>query len=244
MKTNKNTILVTGGGSGIGLEIAKLFSKDNHIIITGRSEERLLKAAAGLQNVSVIPFDITNEEDVKRLVEKVITDFPNLNVLINNAGKGSVYDIVEPNVNAYQRAYDEIDTNFLSVVRLTEKLLPLLVKQDSSAIVNVTSVVAFVPSKGIATYSSSKAALHSYTESLRLALAETPVKVFELMPPLVNTEFSKEIGGENGIAPEEVALQLYQAFENETYEIRVGDTAEIYKLYFASREDALTAMNS
>jgi len=244
MKTNKNTILVTGGGSGIGLEIAKLFSKENHIIITGRSEERLLKAAAGLQNVSVIPFDITNEEDVKRLVEKVITDFPNLNVLINNAGKGSVYDIVEPNVNAYQRAYDEIDTNFLSVVRLTEKLLPLLVKQDSSAIVNVTSVVAFVPSKGIATYSSSKAALHSYTESLRLALAETPVKVFELMPPLVNTEFSKEIGGENGIAPEEVALQLYQAFENETYEIRVGDTAEIYKLYFASREDALTAMNS
>ena len=244
MKTDKNTILVTGGGSGIGLEIAKLFSKDNHIIITGRSEERLLKAAAGLQNVSVIPFDITNEEDVNRLVEKVITDFPNLNGLINNAGKGSVYDIIEPNVNAYQLAYDEIDTNFLSVVRLTEKLLPLLVKQDSSAIVNVTSVVAFVPSKGIATYSSSKAALHSYTESLRLALAETPVKVFELMPPLVNTEFSKEIGGENGIAPEEVALQLYQAFENDTYEIRVGDTAEIYKLYFASREDALTAMNS
>lgn len=244
MKTNKNTILVTGGGSGIGLEITKLFSKDNHVIITGRSEERLLKAAANLENVSIIPFDITNEEDVNRLVEKVSKDFPELNVLINNAGNAAAYDLLSPNANAYEKASTEINTNFLSVVRLTEKLLPLLLKQENSAIVNVTSVVAFVPSKGIATYSASKAALHSYTESLRLALSGTQVKVFDLMPPLVNTEFSKEIGGENGIPPEEVALHLRQAFENDTYEIHVGNTAEIYKLYFSSRPDALTIMNS
>lgn len=244
MKTSKNTILVTGGGSGIGLEIAKLFSKDNHIIIAGRSKERLLKAAASLENVSLIPFDITNEGDVNRLVEKVSKDFPNLNVLINNAGNASAYDILAPNANAYEKAYDEMNTNFLSVVRLTEKLLPLLSKQETSAIVNVSSIVAFVPSKGIATYSSSKAALHSYTESLRLALEETSIKVFDLMPPLVNTEFSKEIGGENGIHPSEVALQLFQAFENDTFEIHVGDTATIYNLYFASRADALMAMNS
>jgi len=244
MKTNKNTILITGGGSGIGLEIAKLFSKDNHVIITGRSEERLLKAVETLENVSVIPFDITNAEDVDRLVAKISKDFPNLNVLINNAGNASAYDILTPNVNAYEKSYDEMNTNFLSVVRLTEKLLPQLLKQESSAIVNVSSIVAFVPSRAIATYSSSKAALHSYTESLRLALAETQTKVFDLMPPLVNTEFSKEIGGENGIPPQEVAQQLFQAFESDTYEIHVGNTAEIYKLYFSSREDALTAMNS
>lgn len=244
MKTNKNTILITGGGSGIGLEIAKLFSKDNHVIITGRSEERLLKAAASLENISVIPFDITNAEDVDRLAEKISKDFPDLNVLINNAGNASAYDILVPNVNAYEKAYDEMNTNFLSVVRLTEKLLPQLLKQESSAIVNVSSIVAFVPSRAIATYSSSKAALHSYTESLRLALSDTQIKVFDLMPPLVNTEFSKEIGGENGIPPQEVAQQLFQAFKSDTYEIHVGNTAEIYKLYFSSREDALTAMNS
>lgn len=245
MKTNNNTILITGGGSGIGFEIAKLFSQNgNKIIITGRNEERLQKAAASLENTTAIAADITSEEDVNQLVEKVKQDFPELNVLINNAGNASYYNLVAPEVNAYEKASEEMDTNFLSVIRLTEKLLPVLKSQESAAVVTVSSIVAFAPRKELSSYGASKAALHSYSQSLRLALEKTSgVKVFELMPPLVNTEFSKEIGGENGIAPAVVAEDLFKAFEEDTYEIHVGNTANIYKLFLSSPQMALEAMN-
>lgn len=245
MKTSNNTILITGGGSGIGFEIAKLFAANgNQIIITGRTEAKLLKAASSLQNTTAIVADITNESDVTRLVNQLTTDFPKLNVVINNAGNAYAYDLLTPGVNASEKARDEMDTNFISVLRLTEKLLPTLREQDEAAIVNVSSVVAFVPAVGISTYSASKAALHSYTQSLRLGLNSTSVKVFELMPPLVNTEFSKEIGGENGISPEVLATDLFAAFEQDLFEIHTGQTADIYSLSLSSPKEALLAMNS
>ena len=114
-------------------------------------------------------------------------------------------------------------TNYLSVIRLNEQLLPLLKQQPEAAIVNVSSIVAFVPGARLATYAASKAALHSYTLSLRHKLAQsTGVKVFELMPPLVNTEFSAEIGGQNGIAPSVVAEALVEALRNAVGAIRVN----------------------
>lgn len=247
MKTSKNTILVTGGGSGIGFEIAKLFSKnDNHVIITGRSEEKLKKAASQLANVTAIAADITKEEDVNNLVQRITKDFPNLNVLINNAGNASYYDVLAPNADAFSKASDEINTNYLSIVRLTEKLLPVLNSQSEAAIVNVSSIVAFAPNKILISYSASKAALHSYTLSLRIALERSSfsTQVYEIMPPLVNTEFSKEIGGENGISPEVVAQDLFNAFKENHFEIHVGQTADIYQLSLASPKDALLAMNS
>lgn len=246
MKTTKNTILITGGGSGIGFEMARLFSEaGNHVIITGRNAEKLQKAASQLKNVSIIASDITNEADVEKLAKTIATDYPNLNVLINNAGNASYYNILEPNINAYEKAFDEMDTNFLSIVRLTEKLLPLLNKQQEAAIVNVSSIVALVPTLRLATYSASKAALHAYTQTLRLALqAGTNTKVFEVMPPLVNTDFSKAIGGENGISPAQVASDLFSAFEENRYEVHVGQTSAIYDLFHSAPADALLAMNS
>jgi len=243
MKTTQNTILITGGGSGIGFEIAKSFSKDNHIIITGRNAEKLQKAAAQLQNTTAIVSDITNEKDVENLVQKLKTDFPNLNILINNAGIASVFNLATPGINAFEKASDEISTNYLAVVRLTEKLLPIL-KQNDSAIVNVSSIVALVPAASLPTYSASKAALHSYTQILRWSLKDTSVKVFELMPPLVNTEFSKEIGGENGVAPELLASDLFKALQENQYEIHTGQTAGMYALFLDSPENALVAMNT
>lgn len=247
MKTSKNTILITGGGSGIGFEIAKLFSQnDNHVIITGRNEEKLQKAASRLTNVTAIAADITREEDVNNLVERIAKDFPNLNVLVNNAGNASYYDVLAPNIDAFTKASDEMNTNYLSIVRLTEKLLPILNSQSEAAVVNVSSIVAFVPNRVLISYSASKAALHSYTLSLRIALEgnDAPVQVYEVMPPLVNTEFSKEIGGENGISPEVVAQDLFNAFKDNHFEIHVGQTADIYQLSLSSPKDALLAMNS
>jgi uncharacterized oxidoreductase len=246
MKTTNNTVLITGGSAGIGFEIAKQFSqKGNHVIITGRDQKRLEAAAAQLQNVTAIVSDVSKEEDVNLLVGRLQKDFPTLNIVINNAGRAFVYQVLE-NANAYDKASDEMLTNYLSIIRLNEKLLPLLKQQPAAALVNVSSIVSFVASYTVPTYAASKAALHSYTQSLRLSLerAGTNIKVFELMPPLVNTEFSQEIGGSNGIAPSVVADDLLQALESDLYEIHVGQTAALYNLTFASPQEAFAALNS
>jgi uncharacterized oxidoreductase len=244
MKTSGNTILVTGGSAGIGFEIAKAFSeKGNHVIITGRNDERLQNAASKLENVTAIAFDVTNAGAVAKLVKTIQSDFPSLNVVINNAGNAFYYGLDE-NVDAYSYAQEEIQTNYLSIIRLNQELLPSLKNNGEAAIVNVSSIAAFVPNHVIPTYAASKAALHSYSQSLRIALAKTTdIKVFELMPPLVNTAFSTEIGGENGIPPKEVADDLISAFENDTYEIHVGRTAQLFQLFLQSPADALLAMN-
>lgn len=247
MRTTNNTILITGGGSGIGFEMAKLFSKENKIIITGRNAAKLNEAATGMENVTAISCDVTQESDVSQLVAILNRDFPQLNVVINSAGLAHYYKLTDDNVNAFEKAGQEILTNYLSIVRLTEKLLPLLQKQEEAAFVNVSSIAAFSPGMVLPGYAVSKAALHSYSQVLRVTLEkenESPVRVFEVMPPLVNTSFSVEIGGENGIHPSEVAKALKEGFETNTYEIHVGATADFYKLYLSSPEAALQMMNT
>ena len=238
MRTSNNTILVTGGSAGIGFEIAKLLAeKGNQVIITGRSKAKLEEAAASLQNVTAIQSDVSNEKQVDELVAQVKTSFPNLNIVINNAGNAYLYDL-SASENAFEKAHAEMLTNYLSIIRLNEKLLPLLKKQSEAAIVNVSSIVAFVPGS-LATYSASKAALHSYTQSLRIALENSSIKVFELMPPLVDTQFSAPIGGNKGISPKLVAEDFITAFEHNNYEIRVGKTEDLYQLFLSSPAKAL-----
>jgi uncharacterized oxidoreductase len=245
MKVSQNTVLITGGSAGIGFEIAKLLSENgNKVIITGRNKDRLDKAAAQLHNVTAIVSDVSKADEVNKLVERLYADFPGLNMVINNAGHALLYDATAPGSNTFDKAGEEMFTNYLSVIRLNEKLLPLLKKQPDAAIVNVSSIVAFVPGSLIG-YSASKAALHSYTQSLRLALEDTSsIKVFELMPPLVDTEFSKEIGGKNGISPKVVAEEFFKALQADEYEIQVGQTAELFKLFRSSPAEALKVMNS
>lgn len=189
-----------------------------------------------------IACDVTSDKEVDQLVKTLTVDFPELNIIINNAGKAYLVDLTE-NSNVFQKAGEEMLTNYLSIIRINEKLLSLIGAKEESAIVNVSSIVAFVPNHRMATYGASKAALHSYTQSLRIALSQTSTGVFELMPPLVNTEFSEEIGGVNGIPPVVVAEDLLNALENDIYEIHVGRTADIYKLSLTSPADALLAMN-
>jgi uncharacterized oxidoreductase len=245
MKTSKNTVLVIGGSAGIGLEIVKqLTALDNHVIVTGRNQERLDAAVKGLKNVTAIAFDVSKAEEVNNLVARIGTNFPELNMVINNAGRAVVYSLADESVDAFAVAEDEMLTNYLSIIRVNQKLLPILQHHDESAIVNVSSIVAYVPGMYLPTYAASKAALHSYSTSLRLTLENTSVKVFELMPPLVDTEFSKEIGGHNGIRPSVVASDLIKGLANDEFTIRVGDTAKMYELFRSSPADALNAMNA
>ncbi len=246
MKITNKTVLITGGGSGIGFEIAQLLSaQNNKVIILGRSKTKLELAVKSIPNGAFIVSDITSENDINALAEQITNEYPDLSILINNAASAFAYKLTDTN-NAYSNALSEITTNYLAPIRLTEKLLPVLTKQSESAIVNVSSIVAFAPSIKTPTYSDSKAALHSYTQALRITLAEnTTVKVFELMPPLVNTDFSEAIGGkENGMPAIEVAHALIEGLQNETLEIYVGQTAPFRELFFSSPQDALVALNS
>lgn len=244
MKTSNNKILIVGGSAGIGYEMARRFSPNNKVIITGRNRQRLIDAAATLKNTTAIVSDVSDAADVENLVRKLYAEHPDLNIVINNAGKVFVYDLVGEGADGFDKAGQEMQTNFLSIVRLNEKLLPLLRRQPEAAIVNVSSIVAFAAAAPMATYSASKAALRSYTQALRHVLRSTNVKVFELMPPLVDTEFSKEIGGHRGIKPLVVAEELLKGLKEDRFEIRVAGTDDLYKVFLNSPEQALQVLNT
>lgn len=244
MHISNHTVLITGGGSGIGLALAQLLTeKGNRVIITGRNAARLHQAATQLPGATAITCDVTDEAAVASLVQRIEAEFGTLSLLINNAGQAAAYELL-PGAGAYAKAQAEMQTNYLAAIRLTEALLPVLMRQPEAAIVNVSSIGAFVPMAMVATYAASKAALHSYSQSLRLTLSRhSAVRVFELMPPLVNTEFSAEIGGASGIPPRQVADEFVAAVEQDVYEIHVGQTADLYQLFHAAPDQAFAMMN-
>lgn len=242
MKTTGNTILVTGGGSGIGLEIAKLFAKqENTVIITGRNEAKLEQAAKGIKNLHYIPCNITDPEEVLRLYVQIEKQFNGFNILVNNAGVANLY---KGDDNLYGNAVMEINTNYLAIVNLVHQFLPLLKKQEEAAIINVSSVVSFSPSVSLPTYSASKAALHSYTQSLRQLLSSgTNIKVYEIMPPLVDTDMAKEIPSDSKLTPQEVALSVFEGLKKDTYEIHVGVAQQFFEAFFPNTDTAFKTMN-
>ncbi|HSF54653.1 MAG TPA: SDR family NAD(P)-dependent oxidoreductase [Algoriphagus sp.] len=232
MQTTGNTIFISGGSAGIGLAIAKRFSQaGNHVIINGRSEVRLAKALQELDNASAIQGDLSLASERIRIAKELAEKHPNVNVIINNAGAAFLNDLSDENNNASEKAYQEMNTNYISVIHFTSLMLPHLLETASAAVVNVTSIAVFRGNKYLPTYSASKAALHSYTQGLRETFSENEnLGIYELFPPLVNTEFSAEIGGANGIPPAEVAEELFLAMANNQEEVPVGETKRVHAL--------------
>jgi uncharacterized oxidoreductase len=244
MKTSGNTILITGGGSGIGFETAKLFSqRGNTVIITGRDAKKLKDAVSKLDNTHYIVADVTNDKDLDVLVEQLSRNFPKLNVLMNNAGRAVIHKVSE-SADSVSIAREEMETNYFAVINLTSKLLPLLKKADEAAVINVSSIVAFAPGLSLPTYSASKAALHSYSQVLRLSLgADSNVKVFEVMPPLVDTEFAKDIPSDKKISPADVAVDIFKSVAANNYEVRVASTEQLYQNFLGRPDKAALALN-
>lgn len=188
MKTSGNTILVTGGGSGIGRELARRWHDlGNTVIVAGRGEASLVGTAEGHANIHPMVFDVSDPADIERFAREVVERFPALNVLVNNAGIMRYEDLTTKRDLADAEA--TIVTNLLGPIRLTDALVEHLKAQEGAAIINVTSGLAFVPMPKAATYSATKAALHSYTVSLRVKL-DGEVEVIELAPPAVQTELT------------------------------------------------------
>ena len=241
--TNK-TILVTGAGSGIGYATAKYLSeKGNKVIISGRNATKIEKAGKEL-GLDYIVCDVTDAAAVAQLVKTLETDYSDLSVLINNAGVANLYKLGE-GAGAFEKSKQEFETNYFAPVRLTEALLPLLKKQPEAAIVNITSNVSFHPLVVLPTYSDTKAALHSHTVALRLTLSKnTNIKLFEVMPSLINTDATKEMGGEqHGLPPVVVAEDIFNGIAEDRFEIYVGETGRQWTDYFADPFAAVERFN-
>src|SRR6202158_5938920 len=188
MKLSGNTILITGGAGGIGYELTKqLTALGNTILITGRDQAKMDRAKAAFPHIHTFRSDVSDPEAIATLYEKVTKQLPDLNILINNAGIMREIN-VHDNAGSLEDITREIETNLSGPIRMVKQFLPHLKTKSEAAILNVSSGLAFVPLPISPVYCAAKAGLHSYTESLRVQLKNTKVKVFELAPPTTQTE--------------------------------------------------------
>ncbi|NJI72387.1 SDR family NAD(P)-dependent oxidoreductase [Sphingobacterium kitahiroshimense] len=230
MKTTGNTIFISGGSAGIGLAIAKkLNAAGNKVIINGRNEERLQKALKELDQAVAIQGDLSVESDRIRIANDLKTNYPDVNIIINNAGAAFAY-LLSETIGAHEKAAIEMNTNYFSVIHFTELLIPHLLQKAEAAVINISSIAVFGSHVMLPTYGATKAALHSYTAALRQTYQDREkLQVYEVYPPLVDTEFSAEIGGANGIPASEVADELFLALEKNQFDVPVGDTKQFFQ---------------
>ena len=192
MKFSHRTILVTGGTSGIGLGIAKAFLESkSRVIVCGRNLEKLSMVTRQFRDITALPCDIGHTQQRKELAAEVLRRFPDLDILINNAGIQRYIDL-KKGYEELKSGEDEIEINFVSVVELTALFIGHLVQRPSAAIINVSSGLGFMPMLNTPIYSATKAAIHVYTLVLRQQLKDTSVKVIEIVPPMVDTDLNKK----------------------------------------------------
>jgi uncharacterized oxidoreductase len=226
MKLEQRTVLITGGTSGIGLELARqLQQRGNTLLVTGREQEKLDAAQRLLPGLHTFKSDVSNPQDIEALYHSVSARFPALDTLINNAG-------IMRNLNLNQArdlndVTHEIEINLSGPVRMIQQFLPHLKTRPSALIVNVSSGLAFVPFPASPVYCATKAAIHSYTQSLRVQLEGTAVTVIELAPPGVETplfrgEFAQETRGQKPMSVEALAARAIAGIEAGRLEIRPG----------------------
>ncbi len=230
MQLDGNTVLITGGASGIGRALAvALLERGNEIIVCGRDSAKLAALKAQEPGIVTYRCDLANDSDQRELVHRLRDRYPRLNVLINNAGIQHNYHFTDGE-ELIECIGEEIGINLAAPVKLTARLLPQLLEQKRSAIVNVTSALALTPKRSAAVYCATKAAMRGFTQALRYQLEQTAVTVFEIIPALVDTAMTAGRGS-GKITPEALAREVLCALEADRYEIRIAKTKLLFALY-------------
>ena len=243
MKTSGNTVLITGGGSGIGLALTEaLVRSGNQVVICGRRRDRLKAVQARMPGVHFRVCDVSKARSRQALVDWLMSEFRKLNILINNAGIQRQVNFLK-GPKDLREADNEVTTNLVAPIHLSAKLIPHLRRKKEAAIVNISSGLAFTPLAIVPVYCATKAAVHSWSLSLRHQLRKTSVHVFEVAPPMVATglsgERSRPENGDSVMSAEAVADGVLKALGRNQYEVALGAAANL----LAEREALFSAIN-
>jgi uncharacterized oxidoreductase len=227
MKVIENTILITGGVTGIGFSLTEHFlNAGNKVIICGRRETKLKEAKEKFPNLHFKTCDVSNPDDRKSLFNWISSNFKDFNILINNAGIQKATDLKKGEEEL--KGEDEIDINLKAPIQLSALLIPLLLKKKEAAIINISSGLGFVPIASMPIYCATKTAIHSFSISMRYQLKDTSIKVFEIIPPTVDTELDKgRRTSYRGINHSEVAKATLIAVEKDDFEVAVGEAENL-----------------
>ena len=245
MKTTGNRVLITGGATGIGFALAEIFVKSgNEVAICGRRGDKLQEAKQRIPEIGIKKCDVSDRADLKSLYEWIDSDFSGMNVLVNNAG---VQRAIDFRAGASDSAVDEeIDINLKSQIKMAAHFIPALSKRKEAAIVNISSGLGFVPIAAFPVYCATKAAMHSFSVSLRHQLRQTPIKVFEVVPPIVHdTELKGSFleKSDMSVSSAEVAGAVIEGMGDDEYEIPIGPSRAFMAGSRSELDQAFARMN-
>lgn len=244
MAFTNNTILITGGSSGIGLEMARQFiAEKNRVIICSRSREKLLAAKTLLPDIVTYPCDISNPEELQNLADRIAAEHADLNILINNAAIVHRTNFVDE-TDLHKIFSTEIATNLLAPASLARMLYPVLLKQPNAKIINITTGLVYAPRADYLFYNATKAALHAFTQVLRHQLRNEQVKVIEVLFPVVDTPWHKGNTPKIAISSQSAVEEMIRKLENSQDEIKIGAVKLLYFLTRIAPKFAFRKINS
>lgn len=244
MKISNNTVLITGGSSGIGLELSRLLiQKGNKVIICGSTNEKLVAAKSLMPELITYQCDLSDNSECVDFAAKISENHPDLNILINNAAVVHKTSFVD-DVQIMRKLMKELQTNFVAPIGLINQLIPVLEKNKNAEIVNVTTGLIYAPRSIYPFYGATKAALHSFTQVLRLQMAGRKIKITEVMFPAVDTPWHKGNPPKIAITAKEAVEAMIKGLETGKDEIRVKGAKVVYMLSRIAPGFALRKINS
>jgi uncharacterized oxidoreductase len=244
MEISNSTIVITGGSSGIGLEMCKRFMDKGNVVITcSRSLDKLKKAQQQLPDLIVYQCDIADENQCGDFVKWIQINYPKVNVLINNAAISSNINFANDDF-VLEKLQDEMATNLIAPIRLIKLLYPALIKNNSAKIINITTGLVYVPRVNYTFYNASKAALHSFTQVLREQLKKEKVQIIEVLFPAVDTPWHNGNPPKIAIRVEKAVSEMLKAISQDKLEIRIAKVKLLYLLSRIAPKLAFKKVNS